>query len=123
MPEGSSFLPVLACLRLGACSTPGRPSPERDFDPKPWLEDLAQVEDAFGQHYSNLEWNVRHRGLDAAALDRTTREAISRAGTEREALEAMVGFLAAFRDPHVSWTSPRPRIRYDVRLTFDGTSV
>src|SRR3954469_19756963 len=111
-------------LALGvACSTPPRPPPERSFDPSPWLEDLSQLEDVLGQRYSNLEWNVRHRGLDAAALDRTAREAISRAGSEREALEAMVRFVAAFRDPHLSWTSPMPRIRYDVRFATDGSSV
>src|SRR4051812_12702261 len=114
---------LVASVLLAACSTPPRPAPGSAFDPKPWLEDLAQLEDQFGQHYANLEWNVQHRGLDAAALDRTTREAISRAGSEREALEAMVRFIAAFRDPHVSWTSPLPRVRYDVRLTSDGTTV
>ncbi|HEY8212004.1 MAG TPA: S41 family peptidase, partial [Myxococcaceae bacterium] len=113
----------LTCLVLAACSTPPRPPPEHAFDPKPWLEDLAQLEDALGQHYANLEWDVRHQGLDAAALDRTAREAISRAGSEREALEAMVRFIAAFRDPHLSWTLPQPRIRYDLRFTSDGSSV
>src|SRR4051812_13728586 len=92
---------LLACLAFVACSTSPRPSPERSFDSAPWLEDLAQLEDVLGQRYANLDWNVRHRGLDAAALDRTTREAISRAGSEREALEAIVRFVAAFRDPHL----------------------
>jgi hypothetical protein len=114
---------LFVCVVLAACSTPPKVTPSPAFDPVPWLEDLAQLEDALGQHYSNLEWNVRHRGLDAAALDRTARAELSRATNEREALEAVVRFVAGFRDPHLSWSLTRPRNRYDVRFTTDGSSV
>ncbi|HVE85731.1 MAG TPA: hypothetical protein VND93_22910, partial [Myxococcales bacterium] len=119
----SRRLVAVASAALAACSTPPRPSPEHAFAPAPWLEDLAQLEDQMGQHYANLEWNQRHRGVDPAALDRAAREAISGSASEREALEAMVRFIAAFRDPHLAWTAPAPPVRYDLALTSDGATV
>jgi len=114
---------IWACLAFVACSGAPHPPPAPAFDARPWLEDLAQLEDALGQHYANLEWNVRKRGLDVAALDRTAREELSKSTTDREALEALVRFIAAFHDPHFSWTPKWPRNRYDVRFTSDGASV
>ena len=114
---------VWACLAFVACSGAPHPPPAPAFDARPWLEDLAQLEDAIGQHYANLEWNVQKRGLDVAALDRTTRDQLSRSTTDREGMEALVRFIAAFHDPHFSWTARLPRNRYDVRFTSDGASV
>lgn len=118
-------LPSLIALVLVSCTSAPRPPPAaaRAFDPAPWLEDLSQLEDHLGRHYANLEWSLRHRRLDPAELDRATRAALSAARTERDALEALVRFISAFRDPHLSWSAPAVTTRYDLRLTTDGTVV
>jgi len=118
-------LPSLIALVLMACSSAQRsPAPAvRAVDPAPWLEDLSQLEDHLGRHYANLEWNLQRRGLKPAELDRTARAALLAARTERDALEALVRFISAFRDPHLAWTTPAATTRYDVRLTSDGTVV
>jgi hypothetical protein len=109
-----------------ACTKPPAPPAAASFDPSPWLADLAQLERHLGIAYANLEWNHDHRGLK---LDRLTREAqrdIRMASSDRRAFRALAGFIAAFRDPHLTITPPGGlvrRVRYGARLATDGQAI
>jgi len=74
--------------------------PRLTFDRTAWLADLDALEVHLARAYANLD-DAPRRGLDLAALDRRTREALARAGTDREARAAITSFLEAFRDPHL----------------------
>src|SRR5580658_6500911 len=55
------------------------------YDPKPWLEDLAQVRDALLTKYANLEWVVLEREVNLKLLFDDAKAHIESAGTEAEA--------------------------------------
>jgi hypothetical protein len=87
---------VLAALALAALVV----APRVTFDRAGWLADLDQLESHLATAYANLE-DAPRRGLDLAALDRTTRSALEAAHTDGEARAALAAFLGAFRDPHL----------------------
>src|SRR5512145_1367555 len=102
-----------ACHRAPA--PPPAPSVAQapSFDRDGWLADYDALKRHLGTRYANLEWNVSMRGLDVAALNRQT----------LEALRAVAAFLAAFKDPHLRWESPAAfaqRARYGLKLFGDG---
>jgi hypothetical protein len=63
------------------------------------------------------------RKLDLAALDRSTRAELIAARTAVEATEALARFVSAFRDAHLTWSTPLPSTDYDLRFTSDGNKV
>ncbi|MFO0585140.1 MAG: S41 family peptidase [Anaeromyxobacter sp.] len=74
--------------------------PRLTFDRAAWFADLDALEAHLARAYSNLE-DAPRRGVDLAALDRRTRDALARAGTDGEARAAIAEFVGAFHDPHL----------------------
>lgn len=71
------------------------------YDADAWGADHARLKHDMAQGYANLDWMVSHRGLDLAALDRRTTDAIAGAHSRLQAFLALMDFVEAFRDPHV----------------------
>src|SRR3954466_7557387 len=72
------------------------------FSPDPWLEDFHQVLAAMSSQYANLDSAIHDRRMDLPDLRRKTEEAIRSAKSDEEAERAIVTFLNAFGDGHVS---------------------
>jgi hypothetical protein len=124
--------PATATAASPAAPTAPAPSPSPSpsatpsataAEPTRWLGDLDRLEHYLGRHYANLEDSRAALRLDLAALDRTTRSALTTARSELEATEALARFVGAFRDAHLTWSSPVPSTTYDLRLTSDGHKV
>lgn len=71
------------------------------FDRAAWQADYARLKTGMAQGYANLDWQVDHRGLDLAMLDKQTSARLDGAYSHVQAYLAMKDFIAAFRDPHL----------------------
>jgi hypothetical protein len=87
-----ALLGALVLLAAGDAAT---------YDARAWTADLDRVEADMAQGYANLDWIARERGLDLAALDRTTRSRLANAHSRVRAFLALKDFVHAFRDPHL----------------------
>ncbi len=92
-----------------ACPGPG-------FNPRPWLEDFAQLTAEMSAHYSNLEFAIRDRHMDLPAVRAETEAKLGRSCDEHEARRVLELFLKSFGDGHLEmrWpqtTAPQPEAR------------
>ena len=71
------------------------------YDADAWLSDYARLKRDMAQGYANLDWMVDKRGIDLAALDRRTTDALRNAHSNVRAFVALRGFLRGFGDPHL----------------------
>lgn len=71
------------------------------YDPKPWLDDLAQMHDAFSTKYANFEWTVFDHEVDLAALFDDTRKRVETAGNDAAARAAFDRLIRRLDDGHV----------------------
>jgi len=90
-----SFLALVAALVLLAAGDAAT------YDARAWVADLDRVEADMAQGYANLDWIAGKRGLDLAALDRSTRARLMSAHSRVRAFLALRDFVRAFRDPHL----------------------
>jgi hypothetical protein len=73
------------------------------FDRAAWQQDYAQLKQALEQGYANLAWKASGAGgVDLPALDRATNEALARAASDAQAIDAIRAFVAGFHDGHFS---------------------
>lgn len=71
------------------------------YDAEAWQADYARLKHDMAQGYANLDWMVERRGVDLAALDRDTTEALQGAHSHVRAFLALRRFTKAFSDPHL----------------------
>jgi hypothetical protein len=83
---------------------------ERPFDPKPWLEDLAQMRQAFSEKYANLEWAVFDRQIDLTGLFSDAKNRVEGAGNDAEARAAFDRLIRQIGDGHVQLQWPKSRV-------------
>jgi hypothetical protein len=76
------------------------------FDPKPWLEDLAQTREVFSTKYANLEWAVFDREANLPALFADTQKRIEAAQSETDARAAFDRLARKLGDGHVGFHWP-----------------
>lgn len=69
------------------------------FNKSGWHSDFQQLKDHVAAHYSHFDDKVKN-GLDPFKINEMTEKALSSAKSEREALLAIVRFVASFRDGH-----------------------
>ncbi len=70
------------------------------YDPKPWLEDLAQMHAAFEAGYANFEWAVFDHEVDLAALFADTQKRIEIADNDADARAAFDRLIRRLGDGH-----------------------
>ena len=79
------------------------PAPAAPFDRAAWEQDYAELKQALEQAYANLAWKASGAGgVDLPALDRATNEALARATSDAQAIDAIRAFVAGFHDGHFS---------------------
>jgi len=76
------------------------------FNPKPWLEDLAQTREVFSTKYANLEWAVFDREANLPALFADTQKRLEAAQGETDARAAFDRLAHRLGDGHVVFRWP-----------------
>lgn len=80
----------------------GGPTKAR-FDPSAWQADFRALKAALEQRYGHLAWFASPEGgVDLPALERETARALGRARDDSAAAAAIRGFVAGFRDGHMT---------------------
>lgn len=74
-----------------------------NYDPKPWLEDLAQTREVLLTKYANLEWAVFDREAKLPALFADTQKRIENAKSEADARAAFDRLAKRLGDGHVEF--------------------
>jgi hypothetical protein len=77
------------------------------YDPKPWLDDLAQMKGAFSAGYANFEWAVFDHEVDMAALFADTQKRIETANNDADARAAFDRLIRRLGDGHVELHWPQ----------------
>jgi C-terminal processing protease CtpA/Prc len=118
---------VVAIVAAVGCGHAARPSAPR-FDVEPWLEDYLQLRQALSAGYANLEWAIERREIDPFALNERTLQALRRSRNARDALWALLEFVAVFADPHLQIDVDAHPVhgimpRYPLRLRDDMARV
>jgi len=98
-----SFLAGLAALLSCAPTFGDAPS----YDPKPWLEDLAQTREVFLTKYANLEWAVFDREAKLPELFADTQKRIESAKSDADARAAFDRLAKRLGDGHVEFQWPQ----------------
>jgi hypothetical protein len=94
------FSLTIAAASLAVLPVPAVAAP---FDRAAWQQDYAQLKQALEQGYANLAWKASGAGgVDLPALDRTTNDALARATSDAQAIDAIRAFVAGFHDGHFS---------------------
>ncbi|MGD0190898.1 MAG: S41 family peptidase [Rhizomicrobium sp.] len=101
MANRSLLAVVLATALLSSGAAPA-------FDPKPWLDDLSQMREAFATKYANLEFEILDREIDLDALFADTRARIEAAGGQADARAAFDRLIRKVDDGHVELHWPKP---------------
>ncbi|MGP8033788.1 MAG: S41 family peptidase [Steroidobacteraceae bacterium] len=81
--------------------------PAQQFDPAPWLDDLAQLRAGFADKYANFEWLVLERRVDVADLFARAQSRLQSATSEAEARAAIDRLIRFIGDGHVLVDWPR----------------
>lgn len=80
--------------------TVGHSASAQDTQNEKWLQDYEAMKKYMAEAYANLEW--ARKKIDLVALDKKTTEDLKKAANEKEAQQAFVNFLKAFKDGHLS---------------------
>jgi hypothetical protein len=78
------------------------------WDPRPWVEDLAQIRDALETQYANYDWLRDERELDLAARFPQLEERLRGAGSDAAARALLDRMIERIGDGHVALRWPRP---------------
>jgi hypothetical protein len=71
------------------------------YDPKPWLDDLAQMRAAFSAKYANFEWAVFVQEIDVASLFADAQRRIENGSSDADARAAFDRLVRKLDDGHV----------------------
>lgn len=66
-----------------------------------WLQDYEAVKKFMAEAYANLEWARNDKKIDLVALDKKTKEELSKAASDQEARQILEKFLETFKDGHL----------------------
>lgn len=67
-----------------------------------WLQDYEAMKKFMAEAYANLEWARNDKKIDLVALDKKTKEELSKAASDQEARQVLENFLKTFRDGHLN---------------------
>jgi hypothetical protein len=84
-----------------ACASITHAFAAQPYDPKPWLDDLAQMRTAFSTGYANFEWAVFDHEVDLAALFADTQKRVETANSDADARAAFDRLIRRLGDGHV----------------------
>lgn len=99
------FCMMLIC-GIVMITTASTPAAAKAFDKSAWLEDLAQVRNAFATRYANLEWAQFDNANHLSDLLDKTRDRIDRAGSDADARAAFDRLTQRLGDGHVHFDWP-----------------
>lgn len=71
------------------------------FDRSAWQSDFTRLKQSLAQGYANLDWQIDHRGLKPAAIDRYVEGALAKAESDVEAALLFARLIEWFDDPHL----------------------
>lgn len=104
-----AWIAVVTALTLGFCTNFAVASDAKSFDPKIWLEDLAQMRQAFSAKYVNFEWAVFDRQADLAGLFADAQKRVEVSGSDADARAAFDRLIRQIGDGHVQLQWPKSR--------------
>jgi hypothetical protein len=78
------------------------PAASQDWSPQPWLEDLAQVRQAFATKYANIDWLEHDRDLSLDSLFEKVSARLRSARSDEEAKRVINRLIERVGDGHVS---------------------
>ncbi|HSK72677.1 MAG TPA: S41 family peptidase, partial [Pyrinomonadaceae bacterium] len=67
-----------------------------------WLQDYEAMKKFMAEGYANLEWARNDKKIDLVALDKKTKEELSKAASDQESRQILENFLKTFRDGHLN---------------------
>ena len=67
-----------------------------------WMQDYEAMKKFMAEGYANLDWAKEGKKIDLVALDKKTKDELSKAGSDKEARKALENFLKAFHDGHLA---------------------
>lgn len=98
-----SILTILTFASLIAASS----TASSKWSPRPWLDDLAQAEEAFATKYANIDWLEHDRGVPSAGLFGEAAGRLRSARSDEEAKAVFDQLVERVADGHVSIDWPR----------------
>ena len=101
------WIAVIATVVFGAVAGSAAAIDLKPFNPKPWLEDLAQMHQAFSDKYVNFEWAVFDRQADLPGLFADTRKRVEIAGSDADARAAFDRLIRRIGDGHIQLQWPK----------------
>jgi hypothetical protein len=96
-----SVLMFMAGVTIGSISIAANNPPV--YDPKAWLQDLDQAQDAFATKYANLEWAVVEHEVDLAGLFADAKAQLQLASNDVDARAALDRLARRLGDGHVQF--------------------
>src|SRR4249919_802715 len=104
-----AWIAVVTAITLGFSANLAVASDVKSFDPKIWLEDLAQMRQAFSAKYVNFEWAVFDRQADLAALFADAQKRVQDSDNDADARAAFDRLVRQIGDGHVQLQWPKSR--------------
>jgi hypothetical protein len=100
---GSALTAAVFALALPASGPTASRTLQARFDAAAWQADFRALKTALEQRYGHLAWFASPEGgVDLPALERETARALRRARDDSAAAAAIRGFVAGFRDGHMT---------------------
>ncbi|MCB0377898.1 MAG: hypothetical protein KDD33_05335 [Bdellovibrionales bacterium] len=107
-----------SCLNSGGCGdsvnkvcqkdeSKGQELCSKHFSPTPYLEDFEALKTHISKSYANLEYLLKHYQIDPYELNKQTISEIKAAKNERQAIDALKGFVKKFHDGHFKLREPK----------------
>src|SRR5438552_2073680 len=93
-----SIISILCAIGLIAAS----PASAQEWSSQPWLDDLAQVRQAFETKYANIDWLEHDREMPLAALFDSASSRLRSAQSDEEAKAVFDWMIRRIGDGHVS---------------------
>ncbi|HET9811631.1 MAG TPA: S41 family peptidase [Sphingomicrobium sp.] len=101
MTPTRSLLALFATLAIVAAPRPAAAAAAPAFDRAAWKADFERIKRGLAQGYSNLDWQVDHRGFNLARADQQISAMLDQATGDAQATLALARLVQAFDDPHL----------------------
>lgn len=98
---------AIVAVVLGIAAGSAAATEANPFNPKPWLQDLAQMREIFSDKYVNFEWAVFEREADLPGLFADTQQRVEAAGNDADARAAFDRLLRRIGDGHIELQWPK----------------
>src|SRR6478672_6253560 len=113
------WISVVTAITISILANHAVASDVKPFDTKPWLEDLAQMRQAFSAKYVNFEWAVFDRQADLAGLFADAQKRVEVSGNDADARAAFDRLVRQIGDGHVQLQWPKSRATMQHAATPD----